>query len=356
MLNIANEGLQYISAGTRHAISSTPTTKSWPLPRRTHSSSTKSSATTSLPISDIPVPKPGDGQVLIKIIATSLNPVDWKIKTHGLFLEKYPAILGTDLAGVVEEVGQGVDEWKHGDRVYIQGQFENDFSSFQQYALALASTLARIPDNVSFDEAATVPVVLTCAFTGLYQKALYGLGLTPPFSPDTRGIYNGTPIVVIGGASSVGQAVIQLARISGLSPIITTASLTNADYLKSLGATHVFDRNISPAALQSEISTITQAPLKYVYDATSLPATQTLGLSILAEGGQLAIVLPLEVALPEGREARHVVGILRLPHQIEFTQTLYHDTIMPLLEKGLFKAHSFCLIVLLLWPRSNRLH
>lgn len=68
-------------------------------------------------VGDIPVPKPGQGQVLIKIIATSLNPVDWKIKTHGLFLEKYPAILGTDIAGVVEEVGGGVDEWKHGDRV-----------------------------------------------------------------------------------------------------------------------------------------------------------------------------------------------------------------------------------------------
>jgi NADPH:quinone reductase-like Zn-dependent oxidoreductase len=136
--------------------------------------------------------------------------------------------------------------------------------------------------------------------------------------------------------------VIQLARISGLSPIITTASLTNADYLKSLGATHVFDRNVSTTELRSQISTITQAPLKYIFDAISLPATQTLGLSLLADGGQLAIVLPLEVKLPEGREARHVVGILRLPHQIAFTETLYHDTITPLLEKGLFKACVFC--------------
>lgn len=68
-------------------------------------------------VGDIPVPKPGNGEVLLKVIATSLNPVDWKIKKYGIFLEQFPALLGTDLAGVVEEVGEGVTEWKHGDKV-----------------------------------------------------------------------------------------------------------------------------------------------------------------------------------------------------------------------------------------------
>lgn len=69
-------------------------------------------------IGDVLVPKPGKGEVLLKIIATSLNPVDWFIKRHGLFIDKYPTILGTDVAGVVEEIGEGVSEWKQGDKVY----------------------------------------------------------------------------------------------------------------------------------------------------------------------------------------------------------------------------------------------
>ena len=64
---------------------------------------------------DIPTPGPGD--VLIKIKATSLNPVDWKIQKYGIFVEEYPAVLGTDIAGDVEEVGEGVTEFKKGDKV-----------------------------------------------------------------------------------------------------------------------------------------------------------------------------------------------------------------------------------------------
>ena len=64
---------------------------------------------------DVPTPPPGE--VLIKVQATSLNPVDWKIQVYGAFVESYPAIVGTDIAGEVEAVGEGVDGWKKGDKV-----------------------------------------------------------------------------------------------------------------------------------------------------------------------------------------------------------------------------------------------
>ena len=70
-------------------------------------------------ISEIAVPKPGTGEVLIKLRATSLNPVDWKIQKLGFFVEEFPAILGTDLAGDIEEVGEGVTDLKKGDKVYV---------------------------------------------------------------------------------------------------------------------------------------------------------------------------------------------------------------------------------------------
>ena len=63
------------------------------------------------------VPKPGSGEILIKVKAAALNPVDWKIHKYGFFVEKFPAILGTDIAGDVEEIGEGVTEFQKGDRV-----------------------------------------------------------------------------------------------------------------------------------------------------------------------------------------------------------------------------------------------
>ena len=64
------------------------------------------------------IPKPGPGQLLIKIHAAALNPLDWKIRAYGLYVEKYPAILGCDASGTVEEIGEGVNEFEKGDRVY----------------------------------------------------------------------------------------------------------------------------------------------------------------------------------------------------------------------------------------------
>lgn len=68
-------------------------------------------------IKDTEVYKPGPGEILIKIQATSLNPIDWKIQKYGLFLEKFPAVLGCDIAGDVEELGEGVTGFEKGDRV-----------------------------------------------------------------------------------------------------------------------------------------------------------------------------------------------------------------------------------------------
>ena len=68
-------------------------------------------------VNTVQIPKPGSGEILVKIKAAALNPVDWKIQKYSLFVEKFPAILGTDIAGDVEEIGEGVTEFQKGDRV-----------------------------------------------------------------------------------------------------------------------------------------------------------------------------------------------------------------------------------------------
>ncbi|KIM40713.1 hypothetical protein M413DRAFT_446109 [Hebeloma cylindrosporum] len=292
-----------------------------------------------LVVEDAPIYKPGPGEILIKIKATSLNPVDWKIQKYGIFIEEYPAILGGDIAGDVEELGEGVDEFRKGDRVFVHGQFVNDRSSFQQYTLALASATARIPPSVSYEQASTLPVVLTVSYVGLYNENPHGFGLTAPVSEETQGIYGGTPIVVLGGASSVGQIVIQLARLSGFSPIITTASLKHTDNLKSLGATAVFDRDLPASELVKEIKKLTNEPIKFVYDSISSNITQETGVELLAPGGQLATVLPVTAKVDKDKSAWLILGMPRLPHNIELVETLYHDKIAGFLEKGIIKPN-----------------
>ncbi|KAF8970576.1 hypothetical protein BDZ97DRAFT_1789880, partial [Flammula alnicola] len=149
--------------------------------------------------------------------------------------------------------------------------------------------------------------------------------------------------VILGGASSVGQngmCVIQLAKLSGLSPIITTASLKHTDYLKSLGATAVLDRNLSSSALATEISKITSTSIKFVYDSISADSTQKIGLDILAPGGQLVVDSHPTAKPVQDKTIIRVASRLRLPQNIELLETFYHDTVSGFLEKGLLKPNN----------------
>ncbi|KAF8805430.1 GroES-like protein [Phlegmacium glaucopus] len=291
-------------------------------------------------VNTIPVPTPGPGEILVKVQAASLNPVDWKKHKYGVYIESYPTILGTDISGDVEEVGQGVTDLKKGDRVVLQGQFKNNYAGFQQYALGVATAVAKIPSNISYDEAATLPVALTSPFVGLYNQQPHGCGLVPPVTPEGKGKYAGNPIVILGGSGSVGQNAIQFAKLSGFSPIITTASLGHVEFLKSLGATHVIDRSVSASALASEVGRITQnAPIKYAVDSVSLADTQQAAYDLLAPGGQLAIFLGVAVKPVEGKRIFSVVGFARHPPNVELLETLYHDNLERLLEEGAIKPN-----------------
>ncbi|KAG1789908.1 chaperonin 10-like protein [Suillus variegatus] len=115
------------------------------------------------------IPSPGAGQLLVKIQSAALNLFDYKI-TNTDYVTHCPAVLGMDIAGFVEEPGEGVHNFRKGDRVLAHGKFTNDFTAFQQYVLTAASFTAKIPasDSESFESAATVPLALDTAVVGLY--------------------------------------------------------------------------------------------------------------------------------------------------------------------------------------------
>ncbi|EKM58603.1 uncharacterized protein PHACADRAFT_253061 [Phanerochaete carnosa HHB-10118-sp] len=210
-----------------------------------------------------------------------------------------------------------------------QGFFTSRKATFQQYTTVPEELAAKIPLNLTFDQASTIPLTMATAAIGLYNKHIEpygGCGLYPPWEEGGRDKYHGQPLFVTGGSSSLGQHVIQFAKISGFSPIITTASKRNEDYLKSLGATHVIDRSIPHSDILTAIEQITSTPVMVAYDAISDADTQNLCYEVVAPGGQVVIGLPPAIEtskLTSGKRIVQVFGSAHVPEQRPVGISLY---------------------------------
>ncbi|KAI0671358.1 GroES-like protein [Trametes maxima] len=291
---------------------------------------------------DFPVPSPGPKDVLVKIIATALNPVDWKVQRLGYVVESFPLVGGTDCSGIVEEVGSDVRTVAKGDRVLYQGYFENPKATFQQYGIVPAEIVAKIPDHISFEQAASVPLALDTAVIGMYNHnpQAQSLGFTAPWEEGGSTAFAGQPALIIGGASSVGQYAIQMAKLSGFSPVITTASLHNAALLKALGATHIVDRKLPPETIAEEVAKLAEGkPIEFVFDTISLSDTQQLGYDVLAPGGGLLLVLPESIPAErkkagDNKKVVFVFGTAHVPENRQVGVELYRR-LTEYLEKGL---------------------
>lgn len=173
-------------------------------------------------VEDAPRPEPGEGQVLVELKATGVNPADWKMR-QGLFKNyfplQFPWIPGLDAAGVVEAVGPGVTRFKPGDEVF---GFLN--ASYADYAVTAETELQHKPSNISFQEAASIPVGALTAWAAVEEA----------------GIQAGQRVLIHGGAGGVGLYAVQLAKGKG-AYVIATTSGRNADFVKSLGADEVID-------------------------------------------------------------------------------------------------------------------
>ncbi|KAI3621543.1 GroES-like protein [Moniliophthora roreri] len=199
-----------------------------------------------------PIPKPGSGELLVKVQAVGLNPVDWKIQRNGFVVKKedYPTVLGTDIAGDVETLGEGVDaeKWSKGTRVV--------------------------------------------KFTGK------------------------SSLVIGGNTSVGQYTIQLLSKVLGFSQVIAYASKSSEDYLKSLGATRIIDRHQTTLQdLPSVIREITtDRPLKVVYDAFGSSEGHDIGFSLLVDDGLFCTVDPSRTDITEnGKRAFGVFGIVHLP-------------------------------------------
>ncbi|KAJ3901126.1 chaperonin 10-like protein [Lentinula edodes] len=280
-------------------------------------------------ISERPIPHLEPGELLVKVQAAGLNPVDWKIQAAGFLVESYPAVLGSDVAGDVEQVGEGVEGWAKGDRVFFQGFYRNKRAAFQQYTTIPADLVAKIPSRYTYSQAASIPVSFTCAIYGLYAPKPIGLGLNPTIDPLIK--QTGQAVFVYGGGTTVGMYATQLLRYMEFSPIIVYASSKHMVHLLSLGATHVIDRHeVSSGNLPSEVAKITEKPLKFAFDAVGNAEAQEASMNCLTEGGELVTVnSTTKTDRDDGKTMLAVFGTVHLPHTRAFGKVLYEK--LPLL-------------------------
>lgn len=301
-------------------------------------------------LADRPTPKPGPDQVLIKNVAVALNPVDYVVQHLGIWVDHYgyPAMTGFDGAGEIAAVGDSVQGLKVGDRVLYEALYHPDTMSFQEYTIADAVQVAKVPSNISWEGAATIPLGFATAALGLYQelRPRGGVALTAPWEEGGYKKYAGQAAIVTGGASSVGQFAIQLLKASGFSPIITTASKHNEEYCKSAGATHVIDyRQVPYSELPAAVKKITSSPISVIYDAVSTPDAQKAVWEILAPKGKIVFVLPPAFgeagkASEDGKEVAWVFGSASAPTNYEFGKKMFLG-ITKLLESGDLKPNHF---------------
>lgn len=172
-------------------------------------------------------PRAAANQVVVKLEATSINPIDWKLREGYLkqmFDWEFPIILGWDAAGVISEIGSNVSKWRVGDRVFSRPETTR-FGTYAEYTAIDEHLLAKLPDSVSYEEAAAVPLAGLTAWQALF----------------THGhLKEGETVLIHAGAGGVGMYAIQLAKYAG-AQVVTTASEKNHELLYSLGADQVID-------------------------------------------------------------------------------------------------------------------
>lgn len=256
----------------------------------THKAAVLPAKFATLEVQQLTTPKPGPGLLLIKTLSAAFNPVDYKIQKTGRFFDTFPRVIGGDVAGTVEAIGDGVTTFKPGDRVlsfapYLLGAPGHEVTEtggFQQYTIALPHATSHVPEHFSLDEASTIPLAFCTVANGYYS--FLDLARPPDSGSPTQA---GQWVLVWGGAGSVGQYAVQLAHLGGYK-VITTASPAGHEYLKTLGA-DVCVNYRDPDAVK-QILKHTDGKLKLAYDAISDEKTIPQVLECLPSGGKAAFV------------------------------------------------------------------
>lgn len=264
-----------------------------------------------LQIEDIATPAPRADEVLIKVIAASVNPIDYKIRAGqypGVTREQLPIVLGRDVAGTVAQCGAAVQKFKVGDPVYAL--LDRDHGGYAEYTIVKERDLTSKPHRLDYTEAAAVPLAALTAWQGLF---------------DHGGLKAGQHVLVHGGAGGVGHFAIQLAKAKGAT-VATTVAKSDIDFVRDLGADHVIDY-----AAEHFEDTL-QGQIDLVFDLVD-GETQERSWAVLKPGGTLVSTLkqpPTDKARSHGARGEHYMAQTNAAELQQITE---------LIDDGLVKPH-----------------
>ncbi|KAL8747685.1 MAG: hypothetical protein Q9190_000481 [Brigantiaea leucoxantha] len=283
-----------------------------------------------LHVEDRAIPTPQGHEILVKNAAIAINPVDWKIQDYGLFVQKWPNVLGSDISGIVEAVGLDVTNFKKGDRVTgfatVISNSDIDHGAFQEYCLVNDNAAAKIPDNMSFEEGSVFPMAIATAGVGIFLK----LDIARP-----RGQKQSGGFLVWGASSSVGSIAVQIVASLGYT-VYAVCSPRHQSNIRTLGASHVFDYNDKNVVANiAETAKSNKDSIKFGFDAISEGSSPLQTVSVLEalEGGKVCLTLPFpeDAKKPDDVEIVNTLAFIINTDQIDFGRWLFNEW----LEKSL---------------------
>jgi len=269
-----------------------------------------------LSIDEIPVPKPEADEVLIKVHATSVNPVDWKIR-EGQRKEKFPSklplTLGWDVSGTIEELGNKVSSFRKGDEVYGRPDPTKN-GAYAEYIVVKANIINIKPSSIGHAEAAAVPLAGLTAWQGLFDHGL---------------LKAGQKVLIHAAAGGVGTYAVQFAKWKG-AYVIGTASSNNIDFLKRLGADEIIDYKMQDFEMVLN-------DIDLVLDTIG-GDTQLKSLNILKKGGRVITTLMPEFIAEAKAKQVHLIGYTAqsVPAQLaEIASLIDSGKVKPIIEQVL---------------------
>ena len=244
-----------------------------------------------LELVEVERPDPAPTEVLVRVRAAGINPVDWKTRARGGFIGEPPFTVGWDVAGVVEAVGFGVTRFEPGDRVFGMPRFPHEAAAYAEYVTSPSRQLARVPDGLSDVEAGALPLAGLTAWQALVETAEIG--------PGQR-------VLVLGGAGGVGHLAVQIAKVHG-AHVIATASSQKHDFLREIGAHETVDYTSEDVGrLVSDVDVVLDT-VGGEAGATALPALGDGGILVTLSGAALGSLREL------ANDRVRVAGILVEP-------------------------------------------
>jgi NADPH:quinone reductase len=261
-----------------------------------------------LHLKDVPIPEPQEGEVLIRVGYSGVNPADSKTRSgatraHYPYVD-FPFVTGMDAASVVERTGTNVSDFRQGDRVITWGTSDGKTSgSYAEFVRASVRNVSPMPKSLNFAQAAALPVASLTAFQAL-------------FNADKGGMVPGQKVLIHGAAGGVGSFAVQFAKSGGLL-VAATCGTANVAYVRNLGADRAIDyktENVCQAVRDWSAEGV-----DVVLDAVG-PATLPQALDMLRPGGRLINILTVTADgnIDRDRKEAEQRGLRKITTIIEF--------------------------------------